>query len=63
MLSGEAQCCGALSLVALVAGRGKPRTLRGKTSDNRTGANLNHQQFKHSCKMLSLQQGGYMTLA
>ncbi|EIG8780855.1 type I toxin-antitoxin system toxin Ldr family protein [Escherichia coli] len=24
---------------------------------------MNHQQFKNSRKMLSLQQGGYMTLA
>ncbi len=42
--------------------RENPRTLRG-TTDNRTGANLEPEQFKNSRKMLSLQQGGYMTLA
>ncbi len=42
--------------------RENPRTLRGKP-DNRTGANLEPEQFKNSRKMLSLQQGGYMTLA
>jgi len=45
---------GALSLVALVAGKRKPP---------QTGANLETRHFKNSRKMLSLQQGGYMTLA
>ena len=44
--------------------RENPRTLRGKTcTDNKTGANLETRHFKNSRKMLSLQQGGYMTLA
>lgn len=42
--------------------RENPRTLRVNLTTER-GLILNHQQFKNSRKMLSLQQGGYMTLA
>ncbi len=54
---------GALSLVALVAGERKPPHVAGMHLTTSRGLILNHQQFKNSRKMLSLQQGGYMTLA
>ncbi|ERF88182.1 hypothetical protein CFSAN002237_21660 [Escherichia coli O104:H21 str. CFSAN002237] len=49
--------------MALVAGKRKPPHVERYKPDNRTGANLEPKQFKNSRKMLSLQQGGYMTLA
>ena len=54
---------GALSLVALVAGKRKPPHVERYNLTTERGLILNHQQFKNSRKMLSLQQGGYMTLA
>ena len=54
---------GALSLVALVAGKRKPPHVERFNLTTERGLILNHQQFKNSRKMLSLQQGGYMTLA
>ncbi len=54
---------GALSLVALVAGKRKPPHVERFNLTTERGLILNQQQFKNSRKMLSLQQGGYMTLA
>ncbi len=54
---------GALSLVALVAGKRKPPHVERFYLTTERGLILNHEQFKNSRKMLSLQQGGYMTLA
>ena len=55
---------GALSLAALVAGKRKPPHVERSNLTTERGLILNHQQFKNSRKMLSLQQkGGYMTLA
>ena len=54
---------GALSLAALVAGKRKPPHVERSNLTTERGLILIHQQFKNSRKMLSLQQGGYMTLA
>ncbi|ABB66449.1 conserved hypothetical protein [Shigella boydii Sb227] len=54
---------GALSLVALVAGKRKPPHVERFNLTIERGLILKPEQFKNSRKMLSLQQGGYMTLA
>ncbi|MGV6454236.1 hypothetical protein ACVN8J_23000, partial [Escherichia coli] len=62
-LSGEAQCCGGFIPGGIGCWKEKTPARREVQPDNRTGANLEPEQFKNSRKMLSLQQGGYMTLA
>ncbi len=54
---------GLYPLVALVAGKRKPPHVERYNLTTERGANLEPEQFKNSRKMLSLQQGGYMTLA
>ncbi len=61
--SGEAQCCGGLIPGGIGCWREKTPARCRYAPDNITGANLEPKQLKNSRKTLSLQQGGYMTLA